>query len=1250
MQQFFTTRTPQQNGVVERCNRTLVEAARTMLIFSRLPEFLWAEAVATACFTQNRSIIYTRYNKTPYELLHGPKPNVEYFHVFGSLCYPTNDRDDLGKIKPKADIRVFIGYSETSRGFQIYNRRIKKIMETIHVKFDELTAMASKHDCLEPELQRFKNHNSLAEPMNTPSKEDLDNLFGPMFEEYFGNKSSDTPINFAAQPTQFHEDLPSTSSINVEEHEAPPIKTTSDEQTSPISLTEAGRSDFFTYAAHKNITIFQMDVKTAFLNGQLKEEVYVNQPKGLIDLEFPNHVYRLKKALYGLKQAPRAWYEKLSSFLIEHGFTKGIVDLTLFSRRHGGDILLVQVYVDDIIFGSTNPDFSKRFANLMKNNFEISMMGELKFFLGLQVHQSPRGIFISQSQYEIELLKKHGLDECVLMSTPMATERLDADLQGTPTDQTTYHRMIRGLMYLTASLPDIAYATFVCARYQARPTVKHLKEVKQILWYLRQSYNMGLWYPKDSGFELIAYSDADHAGCKDDCKSTSRGLQFLGGKIVRWSSKKQDCTAMSTAEDEYVSLSACLIIMEQQQHVADVHLDDLLNFMLDKKELSLTLDDFRTIFHLPQANDNNHDRFVPPPSFSNMVPFYKNELGFTMKLKISSSFKTTSLLPPWQTLCKIFSKCLTTHVTGWDQPPLQIMQMMYCFINNIHVDYAELLWEGIYYSLHHSTSSIPYLRFMKIIIGHYMTNFPKISRHTRDKYHNLKDDDIMKNIFNSGRYKDKVEMKIPAWMISEAMKHTEHYRCMRRTPSAPRSPNPKMDASKLSAPKRSTVIRFCIPQRRSTCLTPPTLVPTVDKADEMILQDTLQVSLAKHKSREEQEARENVELVNEHLASMEIEKMSPGVIRKVRREKGKIVEESRNTLFPTPIRSPRIYIDLVSLDTEKLQELTHVKEQVPKQVRDQVPVYVTEGLILERQKNKEEMKKMIAKDILQERRNIQAYISLQIQKAITNDIPSQVDAPDDPYDDAHPDEENSVKRQKTFEYEAYVSGESLSRQENEKEQGPLTLEESSYKDILHKETERALKTKGSDLFKLKDYQVIKTYYDLGHKHKFIIEIVARRANEWIVSITEPDFKNLNKNDIKDMYLLIINESYQQKVNLTALTISFLRIEKHEIFFIIYEPVHGIIYKNSKKEKKVMRHSEIHKFCDATLNRVLEGLKSYNNDVKYGYIQKDLAKDEAEYLKLFEKEIEVRLKYRRQMRRWETYVNGRPLGPQRERLE
>ncbi|GKA26061.1 retrovirus-related pol polyprotein from transposon TNT 1-94 [Tanacetum coccineum] len=238
MQQFLNARTPQQNGVVERRNRTLIEVAHTMLIFSRLPEFLWAEAISIACFTQNRSIIHTRYNKTPYELLHGRKPNVEYFYVFGSLCYQTNDREDLGKMKLKADIGIFIGYSETSRGFRIYNHRTKKIMETIHVKFDELTTMATEHDNLEPVSQRFIHDDSSAESMNTPSKEDLDNLFGQMYEEYFEKRSSEMSISFAAQQVHNNEDSPSASLIIVEDHEVPPIVTTSDEQTSPISMNE----------------------------------------------------------------------------------------------------------------------------------------------------------------------------------------------------------------------------------------------------------------------------------------------------------------------------------------------------------------------------------------------------------------------------------------------------------------------------------------------------------------------------------------------------------------------------------------------------------------------------------------------------------------------------------------------------------------------------------------------------------------------------------------------------------------------------------------------------------------------------------------------------------------------------------------------------------------------------------------------------------------------------------------------------
>ncbi|GJT30330.1 retrovirus-related pol polyprotein from transposon TNT 1-94 [Tanacetum coccineum] len=196
-----------------------------------------------------------------------------------------------------------------------------------------------------------------------------------------------------------------------------------EESFAPVARLEAVRL-FIAYVAHKSFTVYQMDVKTAFLYGPLKEEVYVNQPDGFVDPYHPDKVYRLKKALYGLKQAPRAWYDELSNFLVSKGFSKGSIDPTLFITKHGEDILLVQIYVDDIIFGSTNPKLSKRFGKLMHSKFDMSMMGELKFFLGIQIHQSPRGIFINQAKYAQEILKKHGMTSCDSIGTPMANKTL----------------------------------------------------------------------------------------------------------------------------------------------------------------------------------------------------------------------------------------------------------------------------------------------------------------------------------------------------------------------------------------------------------------------------------------------------------------------------------------------------------------------------------------------------------------------------------------------------------------------------------------------------------------------------------------------------------------------------------------------------------------------------------------------------------------------------------------------------------
>ncbi|GJW20187.1 retrovirus-related pol polyprotein from transposon TNT 1-94 [Tanacetum coccineum] len=272
-----------------------------------------------------------------------------------------------------------------------------------------------------------------------------------------------------------------------------------EESFAPVTRIEAIRI-FVENAAHKNMTIYQMDIKTAFLNGELKEEVYVSQPEGFVDQDNPSHVYKLKKALYGLKQAPRAWYDMLSSFLISQQFSKGAVDPTLFTRHAGNDILLVQIYVDDIIFASTNTAMCDEFANQMTNKFKMSMMGQMSFFLGLQISQSPRGIFINQSKYASEIVKKYGLHSTDSVDTPMIeNKKLDEDLQGKPVDATLYRGMIGSLMYLTSSRPDLNHAVCLCAR----------------------TINMGLWYSKDTDMSLTAYADADHAGCQDTRRSTS---------------------------------------------------------------------------------------------------------------------------------------------------------------------------------------------------------------------------------------------------------------------------------------------------------------------------------------------------------------------------------------------------------------------------------------------------------------------------------------------------------------------------------------------------------------------------------------------------------------------------------------------------------------------------------------------------------------------------------------------------------
>ncbi|GJT75569.1 retrovirus-related pol polyprotein from transposon TNT 1-94 [Tanacetum coccineum] len=365
-----------------------------------------------------------------------------------------------------------------------------------------------------------------------------------------------------------------------------------EESFATVARIEAIRI-FIANAASKNMTIYQMDVKTSFLNGELKEEVYVSQPEGFIDPDHPTHVYRLKKALYGLKQAPQAWYDTLSRFLLDNNFSKSVVDLTLFTQKTGKHILLVQIYVDDIIFASTDPKACDIFSNEMSSKFQMSMMGQMSFFLGLQVSQNPEGIFINQSKFALEILKKFRMDSCDPVDTPMVDRlKLDEDPLGILVDQTRFRSMVGSLMYLTASRPDLVFVVCMCARYQASPTKKHLEALKRVFRYLKGTINWGLWYPKDTAMALTAYADADHAGCQDTRRSTSGSAQFLGDKLVRWLSKKQKSTAISTTEAEYIAMSGCcaqILWMRSQLtdydfHSRSKHIDIRYHFIKEQVE------------------------------------------------------------------------------------------------------------------------------------------------------------------------------------------------------------------------------------------------------------------------------------------------------------------------------------------------------------------------------------------------------------------------------------------------------------------------------------------------------------------------------------------------------------------------------------------------------------------------------------------------------------------------------------------
>nr|GEX54546.1 retrovirus-related Pol polyprotein from transposon TNT 1-94 [Tanacetum cinerariifolium] len=394
-----------------------------------------SQAVATACYTQNRSIVRLRHGKTPYELLHGKLPDLSFLHVFCALCYPTNDSENLGKLQPKADIDPsspeVIALIDEVVALELAVSTGSPFSTTVDQDAPSpsksQTTLETQPPVILNDVEEDNHDIEVAHMIRSLElvprpdkvmvitlkwiyKVKLDKLGGIL-----KNKARLVARGYLQE-----------EGIDFEESFA------------SVARLEAIRI-FLAFAAHKNMVVYQMDVKAAFLNGKLREEVYVSQQDGFVDPDNPNHVYKLKKALYGLKQAPRAWYDMLSSFLISQDFSKGSVDPTLFICINENDLLLVQTYVDDIIFVASTPELCDIFAKIMCSKFKMSMIGKILFFLGLQISQSPRGIFIKQSKYALESLKKYSFESCDPVDTPIVEKsKLVEDKEGKAVDPSHY--------------------------------------------------------------------------------------------------------------------------------------------------------------------------------------------------------------------------------------------------------------------------------------------------------------------------------------------------------------------------------------------------------------------------------------------------------------------------------------------------------------------------------------------------------------------------------------------------------------------------------------------------------------------------------------------------------------------------------------------------------------------------------------------------------------------------------------------
>lgn len=652
--QLTTPHTPQQNGVVERRNRTVMEMARCMLKGKGLPNQFWAEAVNTAVYILNRSYTKALDGKTPHEAYSGKKPSVSHFKVFGSECYMHVPDQERNKLQPKSTRCIFLGYGEDKKAYKLYDPVAKKIMASRDVVFQEEQPHAveekgssstlspgeevihyepnpravptikeveasssddedSSHQpaTIQPEkplprwVEQLYDHNN---PMPQSNEQNAD---GPRRSQRIEEqrRASAHIVNMALmaeimgevkEPTNVKEALadPNWKAAMQAEYDSimknctwelvdrPPkrkvigtkwiwkIKYKADgtlekykarlvaqgySQVEGIDYNESFAPTarmttiriVFAVAAHKKWPVYHMDVICAFLNGDLKEEVYVSQPPGFEAPHSEDKVCKINKALYGLKQSSRAWYQRIDSCLIKKlKFKRCASDANLYVYRNGGKTVVIVLYVDDLLITGDDDDLVQQMKDALKSEFEMTDLGLLHYFLGIEVYQEPGEIFISQQKYAKEILKAFGMDDCKPIATPMEVNaKLSMEDTSPPVNVMKYRQLVGSLIYLCNTRPDLSYVVGVLSRFSNQPRNNHWKAGMRVLRYIKGTLDYGVTYK--AGSSLTGHCDSDWAGDIDSRKSVSGYCFSLGSGIFSWISKKQPTVALSSTEAEY---------------------------------------------------------------------------------------------------------------------------------------------------------------------------------------------------------------------------------------------------------------------------------------------------------------------------------------------------------------------------------------------------------------------------------------------------------------------------------------------------------------------------------------------------------------------------------------------------------------------------------------------------------------------------------------------------------------------------